>query len=192
MQQKSDFRIAQAEGILPPEPGLTWERWSELVADIYAKVDISNFDKGGINPRFSYGEMRLARINWIYALCSRTRGPASLARGFFNETHDYTTMFRRNIALISASIVYIILVLTAMQVGLGTKKLQENDTFQTAAYVFTAFSILAPLSGLGLMLIYISGFLFLLNLRYTLTLRGKLVDQRAREWRNDAVKDYKH
>ena len=54
-------------------------------------------------------------------------------------------MFTENIAPIAGTIVYIALVLTAMQVGLAIPKLADNDVFQNASYGFVIFSILAPL-----------------------------------------------
>jgi hypothetical protein len=43
------------------------------------------------------------------------------------------------------AIIYITIVLTAMQVGLASEELMHNRGFNRAAYGFTVFSILAPL-----------------------------------------------
>lgn len=54
-------------------------------------------------------------------------------------------MFKANLAPIAGTIVYIGLVLTAMQVGLATYRLSNDDAFQNVSYGFTVFSILAPI-----------------------------------------------
>jgi hypothetical protein len=54
-------------------------------------------------------------------------------------------MFTKNIAPIAGTIVYIALVLTAMQVGLDITKLVNNDAFQNTSYGFIIFSILSPI-----------------------------------------------
>jgi hypothetical protein len=59
--------------------------------------------------------------------------------------HQYGSFLQENSAWLASVIVYIIIVLTAMQVGLATNALVHNDTFQSASYGFTIFSILGPL-----------------------------------------------
>lgn len=40
---------------------------------------------------------------------------------------------------------YIVVVLTAMQIGLAADKLKDKESFQSASYGFTVFAILGPL-----------------------------------------------
>ena len=61
---------------------------------------------------------------------------------------------------------YMLLVLTAMQVGLATDRLRYSGPFQNASYGFTAFSILAPLIILGLLILYMT-LMVLFNGLYT-------------------------
>lgn len=61
----------------------------------------------------------------------------------------YTDFISDNLRIIAAVTVYIIVVLTAMQVGLATDSLANNDSFQRACYGFTVFAITSPVIGLG-------------------------------------------
>ena len=66
--------------------------------------------------------------------------------------------------------VFIALVLTALQVGLATERLQENASFQQASYGFTIFAILGPICAFGLVVL---GALFNLVKDLPWLLRGK-------------------
>lgn len=76
--------------------------------DIYRNID----------ERLIYGELRLSRLNKIYRL---SYGP--FLRGNLTHWNRY-----------GSAIVYITIVLTAMQIGLATKSLADNDAFQSASY----------------------------------------------------------
>ncbi|EJP69816.1 uncharacterized protein BBA_00685 [Beauveria bassiana ARSEF 2860] len=95
---ESAFRTAQHKHLLPPE--VTWCGWRMLVEQLDTEHIYPHID-----PRFVHGELRLSRLNKIYAL-ART-----LMHGYM------------------ARIVYIAIVLTAMQVGLAAKSLGHNKTF---------------------------------------------------------------
>ena len=55
----------------------------------------------------------------------------------------------------ATALVYIAIVLTAMQVGLATTKLGHDQAFQQASYGFMVFSILAPLIVLSVVFLII-------------------------------------
>jgi len=135
IQHSSDFTIAKQHSLLPES--LTWSQWSTLVQNLL-KNDMTNPDK--INHRYKYGELRLSRLNKIY-FCQL----GSFLRGYRPKYQTYEELFHAYLTPITAMTVYIALVLTAMQVGLGTEKLQNSQAFQNASYGFTVFSILGPL-----------------------------------------------
>ncbi|KAJ5780446.1 hypothetical protein N7457_005606 [Penicillium paradoxum] len=135
IQHPSDFRIAQDHSLLPAS--LTWPQWRALVQNLLA-TDVTHPTR--INSRYKYGELRLSRLNKIYAL---QRG--SFFRGYRAKYQTYQELFRSYLAPITAMTVYFALVLTAMQVGLGTEQLAENRAFHRASYGFTVLSILGPL-----------------------------------------------
>lgn len=142
---ESDYAIAQEERLLPRE--VTWSLWVSLVEQLLDRRNLTN-----INKRYVYGELRLSRLNQIHRFRE-----GKLIRGYLYRYNQYSVFFRANFRQLITIFAYITIVLSAMQVGLATTKLQDNERFQQAAYGFTVFSILAPLIALG-----IAAFLFVL------------------------------
>ncbi|RYP74220.1 hypothetical protein DL771_003153 [Monosporascus sp. 5C6A] len=64
---------------------------------------------------------------------------------YLRGRHNYSSLFRDNLTWMTAATVFVALVLTAMQVGLATERLQGNPAFQRASYGFTIFAILGSL-----------------------------------------------
>ncbi|KAH0429724.1 hypothetical protein CcaCcLH18_08267 [Colletotrichum camelliae] len=132
VSHESDFIIAREKHLLPPVDWLTWRKFVKELLDkenIYRDID----------PRFHYGELRLNRLNKLYYLW---KTPLRAYRSYWNQ---YGSFFEGNFTWMASSTIYLVVVLTAMQVGLGTDMLKGNDSFQRASYGFTVFSILAPL-----------------------------------------------
>ncbi|KAM0278409.1 hypothetical protein ACHAQH_005164 [Verticillium albo-atrum] len=134
---ESDFHIAKQHYLIPQE--VQWQGWRTVVREVLAQEHIYS----SIAPRFHYGELRLSRLNKIHLLWKTP------FRGYMSRWTQYGAFLGDNFAMLAGSTVYIAIVLTAMQVGLGTR-LQENRAFQSASYGFTVFSILAPLVAVGL------------------------------------------
>ncbi|RYO85645.1 hypothetical protein DL766_010155 [Monosporascus sp. MC13-8B] len=90
----------------------------------------------------------LSRINTINRV---TRFPPfdPYLRGWRN----YGGLFRDNLAWMASATVFIVVVLTAMQVGLATERLRDDADFQRASYGFTAFAILGPMCAFGLVVL---------------------------------------
>ena len=151
VRRKSDLEIAQANGVLPET--MTWPYWVRMSR---AVLDTSNDKEGKWKPtredrnvRYQFGELRLSRINWIHRLNlwgGSPREPGQLQRGFLNGYYDYTSFFQRNIAWLATSAIYIVLVLTAMQVGLAADRLRDNKVFNDVSSGFAIFAIIAPLA----------------------------------------------
>jgi uncharacterized membrane protein len=70
-----------------------------------------------------------------------------------SQWHQYGAFFQDNLAWLASAIVYITIVLTAMQVGLTTETLAINNVFQSVSYGLTVFSILGPLIVFGLIMV---------------------------------------
>jgi len=51
----------------------------------------------------------------------------------------------------AAAAIFVALVLTVMQVGLATERLQGDAAFQKASYGFVVFALLGPICAFGLM-----------------------------------------
>ena len=160
IMHESDFLIAKEKYLIPAE--VQWSDWRILVAqldteNIYPKID----------ERFYYGELRLSRLNKIYVLSQ-----PPIFRGYMSQWHQYGTFFQDNFAWLASATVFIAIVLTAMQLGLATKTLADNDAFQSASYGFTVFSILGPLVASGLIFLVFC-FMFLNNWAVAATYKKK-------------------
>lgn len=160
IQYESDFRIAQSAFLLPKT--VTWAAWKELVLQL-----LNEKNRGHLpNKRFIFGELRLHRLNTIYRICLGT------LRGYRLEYQTYGSFFVDNLAPIVSIITYVVVVLTAMQVGLATDRLGRSEAFQRASYGFTVFSILFPLFFVGIVFCWFL-ILFISNLRATLSFKKK-------------------
>ncbi|KAK8198217.1 uncharacterized protein BKA78DRAFT_350550 [Phyllosticta capitalensis] len=131
---ESDYRIAQNEGLLPRE--VTWPAWRKFV-----KYLLENHTYASVNPRYHYGELRLGRLNKIY------RYRYGHLWGYTGTTsyNLYAQFFQDNLANLAAFLGYVVIILTALQVGLATDQLQPSSAFQAFSYGFTIFSIVAPI-----------------------------------------------
>ncbi|KAI1377215.1 hypothetical protein F4677DRAFT_415632 [Hypoxylon crocopeplum] len=147
---ESDFRMAKEKGLLPSN--ITWGAWKNLAKEI-----LQNHCYASINPRYWYGELRLSRLNKIYRLRK-----GFILRGYSKvAAHTvYVDLIRDNFAALATILGYVVIVLTAMQVGLGVERLQEDEAFQNASYGFTVFSIIAPLvAGMGIVIVVLAMFI---------------------------------
>jgi hypothetical protein len=184
---KSDLKIAHDTGLLAPK--IVWERWTAFSKTVLSHID-HEFLRN-VNPRYLYGELRLGRLNQIYRLCSQSLSITNLIRGYEHGYHEYSTYISRNFAWLLIAIIYITVVLTAMQVGLATTQLKDSNQFNRASYGFTVFSILAPLAGIAAVAIIVLG-LVLFNLSYTLHQRGKTQTKYQHVFESDSIKSYRH
>lgn len=143
---ESDFQMAMDNSDHPrllPE-GITYKQWCSFIADFMKGDDFEGMEQ--INPRYRFGELRLNRLNRIYRI---KFGSEHLIRGYFYDYHEFGTFLEENFAWILTFFGYVAIVLTAMQVGLATKQLVDNDAFHDASYGFTVFSIVSPLVAVG-------------------------------------------
>ncbi|KAF5025074.1 hypothetical protein F66182_2843 [Fusarium sp. NRRL 66182] len=133
---KSDFRIAKECGLLPDE--VTWEGWKALTTQV---LENHRYDR--VNPRYWYGELRLSRLNKVY-----TFRKGFLLRGYSRvASHTvYGDLIRDNFSVLAGILGYVVIALTAMQVGLGVDRLVESQAFQEASYGLTVFTLVAPLA----------------------------------------------
>lgn len=161
---QSDLRIAHDAGLLPRE--ITWSLWTRFSRACLTGLDHKLLTT--VSPRYVYGELRLSRLNTIYRLCASDF--KTLVRGYRYGYSEYSNFVERNFAWFLTAIIYITVVLTALQVGLGTDQLKTNHSFMRASYGFTVFSILAPLI-LGTVVVGVLLVLVLWNGTYALKKR---------------------
>lgn len=152
-----DFSIAKDSHLLPNE--VSWIQWKDLVKEILEYNNVYHH----VNHRFMYGELRLNRFNAIHRLTGR-----ALFRGYQSEYSQYSSFFQDNFTLLASVLAYIVVVLAAMQVGLATKALGNDEAFQAVSYGFTVFAMVASLAAvMTLFAVFLS--LFTYNLVQTLS-----------------------
>jgi uncharacterized membrane protein len=137
--RKSDFRIAKETGILPDE--IDWITWITFINEFLSRIDPCTLHQ--VNKRYHYGELRLSRLNALYRFTPSIFSLRNLVFGFMSRSTWYRAFFERNFTWLLAVLVYVTVVLSAMQVGLATGKLQENDQFQRASYAVAVGSMVA-------------------------------------------------
>jgi uncharacterized membrane protein len=173
ISHESDFFIAQETHLLSDQ--ISWMHWKTFVKEILEQD--STYDH--VNQRYMYGELRLNRLNTIYRLTGR-----AVIRGYQPEYSQYSSFFRDNFTWLASVLAYMVLVLTAMQVGLATGSLEGNEAFQTASYGFTVFVIVGSLAAV---IIVFTVFLFLFIYNWIQTVRYKKVRQLELRRRNRKV-----
>jgi hypothetical protein len=139
---ESDFDLAKNLRLLPQN--IKWTDWREWAAEVLA-----NCPYDALNPRFWYGELRLGRLNKIYRY-----EKGQLLRGYsrVGSSSTYSELLRDNFGILAAILGYVVIVLTAMQVGLATSHLGSSSAFQDVSWGFAVFSIAAPLAAVAVIL----------------------------------------
>ena len=153
ISRESDFVIAKDKGLLPQEGDLPrWTDWRKFVEEILSPTVYKD-----VHRRFYYGELRLGRLNAIYLF---------LKLGYYmNQWPTYDNFFRDQMGWLAATTIYIAIVLTAMQLGLGTDQLKGDGSFMAASYGFSVFAIIGPLIVISLILLALI-VLILVNWRF--------------------------
>jgi len=120
---------------------IEWAKWKQLAREVLEKHDPNK-----VHPQFVRSGLSLSRLNTINRF---TRLPHfdPYLRGW----RSYGNLFQDNLSWMATASVFVALVLTAMQVGLATERLQGNSGFQRESYGFTVFAILGPLRAFGLL-----------------------------------------
>lgn len=147
IEHESDYQIAKDARLLPEE--VTWSQWVCLVEQL-----LNEENRGNTNIRFKYGELRLGRLNMIY------RFRKGQIRGYLSNSTTYGDFVRENFSSLIAFFAFITIILSAMQVGLGTHNLQNSTAFHWASYVFAIFSMIAPLFSLAVVLVILIALFF--------------------------------
>ena len=114
---ESHFAIAKEKKLIPVE--ITRLAWRHFVRELLGGDSANRLYSHGVAPRFVYGELRLNRLNLIF-----------FALHFVATWQSFGSFFRDNSAWIISFTAYVILVLSAAQVGLSTNILAESDGFQ--------------------------------------------------------------
>ncbi|KAK4652644.1 hypothetical protein QC762_0075270 [Podospora pseudocomata] len=148
ISSESDFHIANETRLLPrneDDSPIKWADWKALAREL---LQVHERNPDVVHPRFLRAELRLSRINTIHRF---TRLPPF--HPYVRGRHNYSSLLHDNLAWMATAAVFLALVLTAMQVGLATERLQKDTTFQQASYGLTVFAILGPMCAFGLVVL---------------------------------------
>jgi hypothetical protein len=133
VSHESDFHVAKEKHLIPVE--VPWDGWRLLARQIVSYPNLHEV----IHRRFLYGELRLHRLKELGQL---RRG--GLLQVLVGRLDLFARFFQNNAIWLSSLVAYIAIVLTALQAGLATEFLMDSDAFQSFSYVFTVFSLVAP------------------------------------------------
>lgn len=137
IQHESDFELAKKFNLFPRGVTITWETWCRFIATFASLRDRE------VSPRFHYGEIRLARLNFWMTLY---RGET------YCETHySYASYFARFGALYIFVFGAVTVLLTGLQTGLATLDLRDDGKalYLNVAAAFVPFSLLLTIAGLS-------------------------------------------
>ncbi|KAI5799866.1 hypothetical protein EDC01DRAFT_522887 [Geopyxis carbonaria] len=119
-----DFKIADELRLLPDK--LKWEQWSALADEIDIKDSM-------VDKRYIYGELRLGRLNHI-------RRYLYWGDHYHSVYVTYDQFFSKNFAWLLLVVVYLSVILAAMQVVLSTNRV--TGAFADSSYWFSVASIM--------------------------------------------------
>lgn len=144
---KSDLDIAKECGLLSKD--IEWANWVEFLDAFLDNINLETL--GDVNKRYKYGELRLSRLNSIYRLAPPAYSFRNFIRGYKSGSTWHEAFFQRHFKWILAAFALLTVLLSALQVGLATTRLQGYATFQTASYGFATASLVAIVAGVVLL-----------------------------------------
>jgi hypothetical protein len=147
ISRNSDLKIAHDVGLLPKD--VTWEKWTAFVADFLRHLETGY--PGNINRRYTYGELRLARLNLIIRVRSiRHCSPKAFRSAFFQVPDWFSRYLRENFGWLFVGFACMSIFLNSLQVGLETNRLSQSERYQDASYGFSVFAVIMPVLMIGL------------------------------------------
>ncbi|KAJ1323129.1 DUF6601 domain-containing protein [Microdochium nivale] len=173
IRSKPDLKLAHETGLLPAD--IDWPSWTRLAHDILDHPSCEIWR--AVDKRYTYGELRLSRLNTLYRLGFAGLSPRNVVAGFMTGSQRYTTLFERNFGWLVAVFVYITVVLSAMQVALATGRPDNGAQFQDVCYVVAIASMVLVLAATAVALLVWGG-LFWFHLLSTIWYH-----RRIRSWR---------
>jgi hypothetical protein len=155
IRTKSDLALTIDRYLIPKE--LTWQAWSVLVSSVLSHIETKGGASNCVNKRYLYGEIGLTRLNIISRYAPEVPG----LRGYVSGYGQASMFFKRNFAWMGLVFLYLVAILTAMQVGLAADQLKDNARFNWASYVFAVFCILLPVTIVAALLLrHVLGFIW--------------------------------
>ena len=110
IRHASDLSLAHELGLISKK--VEWNSWRQFRTAFLVNISSGRIPMTLMNKRFEYGELRLARLNYIYRLSFR-------GAKYFTMHREYTTYFRDYTAAGITLFAFVTVALTAMQVVVG-------------------------------------------------------------------------
>ena len=156
VRSEVDFGIVRRYDLMPE--GFEWSDWCAFVQNLTLSLNGTR----EINIRYSYGELRIDRLNHI----CRFIAPVSfydVVKGYYSGYLTYGNFFTENFAWLFTVFAFVSVLLSACQVGADVERLKSNRLFQHFAYSVTISSIVSPF-----LLAFLAVLLFLVLFGYHL------------------------
>lgn len=175
VQRESDLEMAKEMGLIPK--AISWPKWRLFVHEFLDPQSRYQPIHHNIAVRFIYGELRLNRLDMIYLLTK------PLTLGFMPLWTSYGDFVVNNSSWIIGGTAWIVVLLSAMQVALGTDmgSGEKNAPLHRASYGFAIFSMLGPLAAFALLFMYMV-LILIWNLVRTRNYERKRSKALKREW----------
>lgn len=136
VRYRSDFEIAKEATLLPG--GFNYAAWTRFVGEVISSLDLETMSQ--VDRRYRFGELRLSRLNSL----TRLRA-ILLGHGFVHGHMNFPTrsgiFFGVHFGWLLTAFAYTSVVLSALQVGLGTGFLGGSVPFQRLSYGITLVAI---------------------------------------------------
>lgn len=143
VQHRSDFAIAKETLLLPD--GFDYAAWTNFLGDVVSRIDIDTMAQ--VDRRYRYGELRLSRLNTLTRLRALLSA-RDFIQGHINFSTRYTAFFESKFGWLLAAFAFFSVILSALQVGLGTGVLSESAAFQKFSYGITLAVLTVALSSI--------------------------------------------
>lgn len=137
VRSEVDFGIARKNDLIPE--GLEWRDWCALVKALTLSLN----NTGEINIRYSYGELRINRLNQICRFIAPTSFH-DIIKGYYSGYLTYDNFFKENFAWLFTVFAFVSVLLSAFQVGADVEKLKSDSVFQNFTYSVAMSSIVSP------------------------------------------------
>jgi hypothetical protein len=151
IQHASDLSLAHELGLMSKK--VEWIPWRQFRTAFLGNISSSRVPRTLMNQRFEYGELRLARLNYIYRLSFR-------GLKYFTTHREYTTYLREYTAAGITLFAFVTVALTAMQVVVGMNGVSQA-LIQTSFRFSIVVLFVVAIFSLAVSLIF--AILFLIN-----------------------------
>lgn len=151
IQHASDLFLAHELGLISEK--VEWKPWREFRTAFLGNISSGRLDRTLMNKRFEYGELRLARLNYIYRLSFR-------GLKYFTTHREYGTYFREHFAAGITLFAFVTVALTAMQVVVGINGISQALIETSYRFSIVILFVVAIFSAVVLLIFAV---LFLVN-----------------------------